>query len=359
MLALARRSRRSPPARPALAAIEQQLQGLVSTKSADVGIAAIDLATGESISVKGNTPFPMASTMKIAVAAAYLAQVDHGRRSLNESIGKTTARAQMERMMINSDNAATDRLIRNLGGPKAIQDWLDFNSIRGMRVDRDIARLLADPRDLWDRRDSSTPLAMAQFLRRLDREAILSPSSKAILFDMMRRCKTGKNRIRSLLPADAQVQHKTGTLNGYTSDVGYISLPDGRKSRAGDLRPRRRRPAAHHRRSGADALRRLPLGHHLEFPAAAHLRPIMLLHIVSRGKIGRSSEADLVDRYVKRIAWPMRLTELPDTGGKMPAEERDLALVVLDEKGRDLSSTELAKLLAGLARQRASAKRAS
>lgn len=229
---------------PALQALEQQLQGLVSTKSADVGIAAIDLATGESISVKGNTPFPMASTMKIAVAAAYLAQVDHGRRSLNDPIGKSTARAQMERMMINSDNAATDRLIRNLGGPRAIQEWLDFNAIRGMRVDRDIARLLADPRDLWDRRDSSTPLAMAQFLRRLDREAILSPSSKAILFDMMRRCKTGKNRMKALLPAEAQVQHKTGTLNGYTSDVGYISLPNGRRvalaifARGGADRPR-------------------------------------------------------------------------------------------------------------------------
>lgn len=229
---------------PALQAIEQQLQGLVSTKSADVGIAAIDLATGESISVKGNTPFPMASTMKIAVAAAYLAQVDHGRRSLRTAIGKSNARAQMERMLVHSDNAATDRLIHNLGGPKAIQDWLDFNRIGGMRVDRDIAQLLKDPRDLWDRRDSSTPLAMAQFLRRLDREAILSPSSRAILFDMMRRCQTGKNRMKALLPAEAQVQHKTGTLNGYASDVGYISLPDGRRvalaifTRGGANRPR-------------------------------------------------------------------------------------------------------------------------
>ena len=41
----------------------------------------------------------------------------------------------------------------------------------------------------------------------------------------------------------------------------------------------------------------------------------MLLHIVARGKIGRSPEADLVDRYVKRIAWPTKLTELPERGG--------------------------------------------
>lgn len=229
---------------PALQEIEQQLQGLVATKSADVGIAAIDLATGESISVKGNTPFPMASTMKIAVAAAYLAQVDHGRRTLSDLIGKSNARAQMERMLIHSDNAATDRLIRNLGGPKAIQDWLEFNNVRGMRVDRDIAQLLKDPRDLWDRRDSSTPIAMVTFLRRLDREPILSAPSRLVLFDMMARCQTGKNRMKALLPADAQVQHKTGTLNGYASDVGYMSLPDGRRvamaifTRGGADRPR-------------------------------------------------------------------------------------------------------------------------
>lgn len=73
----------------------------------------------------------------------------------------------------------------------------------------------------------------------------------------------------------------------------------------------------------------------------------MLLHIVARGKIGRSSEAELVARYIKRIAWPTRLTELPDSGGRMPAGEREAALVVLDEKGRDLSSVELAKMLEG------------
>src|SRR5688500_3005444 len=78
---------------PSLLSLEQQVHALVSNKSADVGIAALDLATGESISIKGNVPFPMASTMKIAVAALYLAQVDHGRRSLDDRIGKQSARS--------------------------------------------------------------------------------------------------------------------------------------------------------------------------------------------------------------------------------------------------------------------------
>jgi 23S rRNA (pseudouridine1915-N3)-methyltransferase len=42
------------------------------------------------------------------------------------------------------------------------------------------------------------------------------------------------------------------------------------------------------------------------------------LHIIARGKIGRSPEADLVERYTKRITWPFTLTELPETGGVAP-----------------------------------------
>ena len=68
----------------------------------------------------------------------------------------------------------------------------------------------------------------------------------------------------------------------------------------------------------------------------------MLLHIVARGKIGRSPEAELVDRYLKRIAWPNKLTELPDRGGIMPAPPPNGITVLLDERGETLSSMDLA-----------------
>lgn len=72
----------------------------------------------------------------------------------------------------------------------------------------------------------------------------------------------------------------------------------------------------------------------------------MLLHIVARGKIGRSPERELVDRYLERIAWPTRVTELPERGGKLPLLPADSISVVLDERGKPLSSVELASSLA-------------
>ena len=71
----------------------------------------------------------------------------------------------------------------------------------------------------------------------------------------------------------------------------------------------------------------------------------MLLHLVVRGKIGRSPEADLVERYLKRIAWPTKVTELPDRGGKMPDPAPGAVSIVLDERGKALSSMQLASQL--------------
>lgn len=75
----------------------------------------------------------------------------------------------------------------------------------------------------------------------------------------------------------------------------------------------------------------------------------MLLHILARGKIGRSPEADLVERYLKRIIWPTRVTELPDSPGKAPGKlppaPTGSVTVMLDEKGKQLSSVDFAARL--------------
>ena len=71
----------------------------------------------------------------------------------------------------------------------------------------------------------------------------------------------------------------------------------------------------------------------------------MLLHIVARGRIGRGPEAELVDRYAKRLSWPFRITELPDTGGRIPALDSQSKIVLLDETGEMLPSRDIAATL--------------
>ena len=227
---------------PNLVSLEQQLSSMVAGKSADVGIAALDLNSGETVSIKGNTPFPMASTVKVAVAALYLAQVDNGRRSLDDTIDGQSARGLMRRMLVHSDNHATDILLADLGGPQAVHDWLQANGIKGLRVDRTIAQLLHSKRDLWDRWDSSTPVAMVELLRRIYKAELIKPESRDFMLDLMAQCATGRNRMKALLPG-VPIEHKTGTLDGLADDVGFISMPDGHRvavaifARGGSNRP--------------------------------------------------------------------------------------------------------------------------
>ena len=70
----------------------------------------------------------------------------------------------------------------------------------------------------------------------------------------------------------------------------------------------------------------------------------MLLHVIARGKIGRSPEAELVERYLKRIAWPTKLTELSERAA-LPHAPSGSVTILLDEKGRAFSSMELARTL--------------
>ncbi|WP_086617989.1 23S rRNA (pseudouridine(1915)-N(3))-methyltransferase RlmH [Erythrobacter tepidarius] len=72
----------------------------------------------------------------------------------------------------------------------------------------------------------------------------------------------------------------------------------------------------------------------------------MLLHIIARGKIGRSPEGALVERYAARLTWPVKLTEWPETGvGKLAEPLTPYRTVLLDERGKAMASTDFAALL--------------
>ena len=213
----------------ALVSLERDLSALVARHPGEYGIAALDLRDGSTVAINGEIPFPMASTVKLAIAAAFLADVDQGKRSLGDTIAGRSAARLLELMIVRSDNGATDLLLAALGGPGAVQQWLWSQKITGMRVDRTIAQLLREHGHLADSRDVATPVAMVALLNKLDNGNVLTPQSRTFLIELMRRCETGTRRIRAMLPAGTMVEDKTGTLDGVTNDVGFINMPDGRR----------------------------------------------------------------------------------------------------------------------------------
>lgn len=248
-----------------------RFQSFAALTDGTVGIAILDMATGEEQSFNGDTLFPMASTYKVAVAGKILSMVDAGALSLQDALppapawsGKArTVDELIDLMLTHSDNEATDALVTRAGGPIAIDQWVEALGVRGFSVDSDTAHLLyramgigpaagnfhrnvaaameadrglreRDARDLpniafaIDPRDTATPRAMNRLLAAIRLGKALKPDSTAYLLGMMERCHTGKDRLRGMLPPDARIAHKTGSLNGYGGDVGIITMPDGR-----------------------------------------------------------------------------------------------------------------------------------
>ena len=150
----------------------------------------------------------------------------------------------MARMLIHSDNRATDILLKDLGGPHALHELAADNGVTGLHVDRTIAQLLSAKRDLWDRRDSSTPMAMVDLLRRIYKAELIEPESRNYLLDLMAQCETGKNRMKALLPNGVTGRAQDRNPDGLADDVGFITMPDGHRvavaifTRGGTDRPR-------------------------------------------------------------------------------------------------------------------------
>lgn len=233
---------------------EAQIAQLADASQGRIGVAAVDLATGRSVGVLSEQPFPMASTSKIAIVATYLEMVDAGRFKLTDQfpmmvplpsrkfagpvapVRPGTYLSAMELIdltLTRSDNQATDALLAAVGGPPAVNAWLRKAGLTGIRIDRDIATLVRDdgainPATTIDTRDSATPAAMVRLLTGLYQGQWLSQSSRNVLLGTMQRCVTGKRRIPALLPEGVRVAHKTGTLSNTASDVGILESPDGR-----------------------------------------------------------------------------------------------------------------------------------
>ncbi|MEO0462260.1 MAG: serine hydrolase [Pseudomonadota bacterium] len=233
---------------------EQRIAQLADGSRGRIGVYAVDLATGEEVSVLGDMRFPMASTSKVAVAATFLAGVDEGRFSLTSeypllirqrSARFSSARAPVKEgnyipgyehlnlMISKSCNSCTDALLRVVGGPDAVNTWMRKAGFKDFDLSRDIATLVRDdgeydPVEWIDPRDSATPRTMGRLLAGIYQGKWLSARSRNVLLQAMEETTTGRRRMNAVLPDSANLAHKTGTLSRTASDIGIFRLPDGR-----------------------------------------------------------------------------------------------------------------------------------
>ena len=262
--------------------ISQRIEKLSQGLAGRIGVAAQEIGSGKSITVNGDESFVMASTYKVAIAVTVLDRVDKGELKLSDLIDisqetmvagdnaiaetfihpglKLSVANLLEVMITASDNTATDTCLKLAGGPEEVTKMMRSIGITDLRVDRYTSEILRDFYGLPDKaylsviaevaakdptilsriadrnmefekdpRDQSTPKAMLELLLAIDSGKVLSEKSRESLLATMSRTHTGPGRLKGLLPKGTPVAHKTGTIGGVANDVGYVTLPDGRR----------------------------------------------------------------------------------------------------------------------------------
>jgi len=268
-------------------ALEARLEAIVRGTPGRCSIAAKNLKSGAIARVNADTAIALLSVVKLPVAIAVLDGVDHARWTLSTPItllahdmhprgelgdryprggGPVRLYRLLDLAITRSDNSAADVLMRLVGGPPSVTQWLERHGIRDLRVDRTERGLgndwygLASGADtmgsaeeirelraqvpsaahdsaaramLIDPRDTGTADACVQLLERLWRGDLLSAAMTDTLKSVLGRCKTARNRLPALLPKGTPVARKSGTggtTAGVTvaiNDVGVIRLPNG------------------------------------------------------------------------------------------------------------------------------------
>jgi|GEM_PF-1193519 len=279
--------------------LREKIKNIERKTDVIMGITAIHIEKNQTVAHNNTKPFFMASTIKLPIAMAFLNRVDENKDSLDRMIklglknsvpGSGNLHYACEKkkqtnisiqqllnyMMINSDNSASDTILKQAKGPVNVTKRMQELGLNNTLVNRSILQMLMDtnhvdpalskePRSVYswkkifnsvslqskalawkyfenDKRDTTTSDDMAKLLVKLYNKEALSESSTKVLMSIMSKCRTGRSRIRGLLPPSVKVAHKTGTwaigeqnylqypgsknLYRFASDVGIITLPN-------------------------------------------------------------------------------------------------------------------------------------
>jgi beta-lactamase class A len=262
--------------------LQKQFETLEKHCGGIVGASAVHLETKREINYKSNEYFLMCSTYKLPIVIYLLHQAEQKKLDLNQLVivndydlrpgaiftlnqfdcrngFPISIRNLLQLMMQESCNTSSDIILRLIGGPAAVTSYLKQIDINAMRIDRYILEIIAAsdgitiiPEDhhctlaqykalelavskeqkitakkllAADNRDQSTPAAMTTLLQKLLTNQLIDAASTTFLLNIMRKNKLYPQRLMGLLPPKTPVAHKTGTAEGYTNDVGIITLP--------------------------------------------------------------------------------------------------------------------------------------
>lgn len=237
--------------------LKVQIEEIIKSKKATVGIAVMDLKNKEMLFINNEVHYAMQSVFKFHLALAILNQVDKGKLSLNQKvyIGKDDVRPNtwsplhdkypdgnvsltlselLTYSVAKSDNNACDILFKVMGGTKKVNEYIHSLGIKDVSIVATEAQMHSD----WDTQYNnwSTPMSATNLLEKFYKKQILSKKSQDFLWKIMVETSTGSTKIKALLPKTATIAHKSGWsgsndagLTAATNDIAIVVLPNGQQ----------------------------------------------------------------------------------------------------------------------------------
>lgn len=235
--------------------LQTKFEQIAGSINGNLGVGALHIETGESVSFNGNKRFPMQSVYKFPIAMVMLHEIDAGNYSLEDTIAinkneyipeaghspirdkypkgaNLTIREILEYNVSESDGTACDVLLMLLGGTYQVQKKIHDLGVKNMAIST--TEMVQVANDTIQYQNWTTPEAMNELLEVFHHGIYLSKGSQDLLLKYMSVSnKWFDRRIKGLLPAGTEVVHKTGTARTYegltraTNDAGIITLPDG------------------------------------------------------------------------------------------------------------------------------------
>jgi beta-lactamase class A len=237
--------------------LRQEIQKILATKKATVGVAIVGPNRKDTLSVNGERHFPLQSVFKFHIGLVVLSQIDKGLLALDQKItikktellpglysplrdkypnGATLPISEiLEYTIALSDNVGCDVLLRLVGGPQKVEKYFADNKFKNIAIKVNEETQQAN----WDLQfqNWTTPKAANDVLMVFydNKKKLLSKASYDFVWNTMRATETGKKRLKGLLPAQTVVAHKTGSsgtnsagLTAAVNDIGVVILPNGK-----------------------------------------------------------------------------------------------------------------------------------
>ncbi|MGL4364726.1 MAG: class A beta-lactamase [Bacteroidales bacterium] len=240
------------------AQLRSTIQHIVSEKKAQIGVSIIGGNGKDTLSLHGDSRFPLQSIFKVHLALTVLSEIDKGHLSLDQPIevpknellpspswsplrdqypegGQFTLSRLLQYTISHSDNTACDVLIRLVGTPKTLENYVKSIGIDDLQI-------TFNEKDLQLQQDNmfqnwTTPKSASKMLKIVYDNAnqLLSKSSYEFFWNTLKETRTGEHQIRGQLPPESIVAHKTGSsgrnpITGITAalnNIGIVFLPQG------------------------------------------------------------------------------------------------------------------------------------